>query len=122
VDKPGLGRLIWLHEVIDQRGRPAGPHAAIILTTQEEHEAGAPIVAVVVSSKLHHEPEDEMVLLPWAKGGHPQTKLSKKSAAICRWIVQVEESNIASYGNLIYGRLLQDILECVRRLQRTTDQ
>ena len=51
VDKPDLGRLIWA-DVDDPQGEPAGEHAVIILTTNDEFEAGAPIIGIVVSSKV----------------------------------------------------------------------
>jgi hypothetical protein len=117
VDRIDEGRIVWLSDVRDLRGEPVGPHYAIILTTNEEYEAGEEIKAVVVSSKLQHAKPDEMVLLPWANARHPQTGFDRQCAAMCGWVVSVEETSIARYGNRIYGKLLLDIVECIARVR-----
>lgn len=61
------GRLIWLSDVIDARGKSAGPHRAIVLTPKEDRKQGKPIQAVVISSKTNYAPSDEMIMIPWSR-------------------------------------------------------
>ncbi len=109
MDDIARGRVIWL-DVTDPQGNAAGEHAAVILTTKDEYEAGKPIIAVVISSKLHHAPKDRMVMLPWQRGGHPRTGLSMRCAAMCDWLVTVNEDHINSYGGRVFGKWLEEII------------
>ena len=116
MDEIALGRVIWL-DVTDPQGNPAGEHAAVILTTKDEYEAGEAIKAVVISSKLHHAAKDRMVELPWSRGRHVYTGLSKRSAAICDWVVNVRKDHIREYAGRIYGKWLHEILAKVKSTQ-----
>jgi hypothetical protein len=104
--------VIWL-DVTDPQGTPVGDHAAVILTTNAEYESGAPIRAVVISSKLQHAAKDRMVELPWSRGGHPRTGLSKQSAAMCDRIVTVNEDHVRKFGGLVSGKLLDQIVALI---------
>lgn len=109
------GRIVWLTNVIDSQGNPTDDHRGIILTTNGDYQAGRPIKAAIISSKLNYTTEARMVLLKYLKrpGGHPQTGLDRPSAVICDWTPIVKEDDITSYGNLIYGSILAEIMEKV---------
>ncbi len=116
MDVPDRGRIVWLEDVIDPQGKNAGPHPAIILTTKQEHENGSPIKAVVISTKLHLGTAENSIPLrsSSAPGGHPQTKLREKCAAMCKWTVIVEESKINRYAGRVFGHDLEKIAQCVK--------
>jgi hypothetical protein len=81
-----------------------------------------PIKAVYISSNFNLSPSDCQVMLPHAKGGHPQTGLDRPSAAMCDWRNDdVDEDNITSYGNLIYGSPLKNIMAKVAELSAKGD-
>ena len=42
MDKPEFGRIIW-GDFVDPRGRLAGPHRAVIITKNDDIDAGKPI-------------------------------------------------------------------------------
>ena len=65
----------------------------------------------VISSKLDYTSKDLMVMLKHARGGHPQTGLDRPSAVICDWTLEIDEENITSFGNVIYGSTLVEIME-----------
>jgi len=117
VDEPELGKVVLLRNVVDPQGNQAGKHYAIILTSKDEYAAGKPLRAVVVSSKLGYTAKECMVMMPWARPKHPQTGFSEKCAAICCWIVQIQETDIIQYGKYIWGSLLHDVISCVARAQ-----
>ena len=109
------GRIVWLTNVIDSQGKPTEDHRGIILTTNADHEAGKPIRVVMISSKMNYSLPNRMVKLKYLKkpGGHPQTGLDRPSAVICDWTPIIKEDDITSYGNKIYGSLLEVIIEKV---------
>ena len=105
------GRIIWLTNVLDTQGNPTKDHRAVILTTNADYKAGKPIQAVYISSKLNYTSQDCLVMLRHAKGGHPQTGLDRPSAVICDWKNEdVDEDNITSFENMLYGDTLIEIM------------
>ncbi len=109
------GRIVWLKNVIDMRGKPTQNHRAIIVTTEDDYKAGKPIQAVHISSKFD-DTDDRIVVLKHAPGGHPQTGLDRPSAAICAWRNEnVNENDITSYGNLIFGAVMIEVLEKIQK-------
>jgi hypothetical protein len=119
VDIITLGKVMLVRDLIDPQGNPVEPHKVICLTTKAEDASGSPIMAVVLSSQLHHAAADCMVVMDklWAKGGHPQTGFDRKCAAIRCWVVVVDKDSIIRPYNLIYGVVLQNVLDCVARVQ-----
>lgn len=118
VDDLGYGRIIWL-DVTDPQGNPAGEHAAVILTTTAERNSGQPIKAVVISSKFHGLPKDDIVEVPWQRGGHIHTGLSKPSAAICSWKIKVEDvAHIRKRKGKIPDKWLLQIAEKAKKSTR----
>ncbi len=116
MDKIDRGRIIWLTNVIDARGKPTDDHRAVILTTRVDYKSGKPVQAAYISSKLDYTSDSCMVKLLHAKGGHPQTGLDRPSAVICDWLNKdVLEDNITDYGNTIYGKILEEIMTKVAK-------
>jgi hypothetical protein len=81
VEKLDIGRMVWLKQVVDPQGDLKGEHAAVVLTTKAELQAGQPILAVVFSSKFEGLREDQIVRLKHQakKGGHPLTHINTKA-------------------------------------------
>jgi hypothetical protein len=114
VDDLGYGRMIWL-DVTDPQGKPAGEHAAVILTTKAERDAGHPIKAIVISSKKKYTTTDRRVSIPHAQGRHIYTNLDKESWAICDWEITVDTSKINRRKGRIPDKYLYQIVECRKR-------
>jgi mRNA-degrading endonuclease toxin of MazEF toxin-antitoxin module len=115
VSKPERGRII-LANFTDPQGREAGPHPAVILTPDDDIEAGDEIVVVVASTKLQYAKPEDMIELPYSPSGHPVTKLKRRCAVICTWLETVREKDIIDYRGKIYGSLLDKILRRVDEL------
>jgi mRNA-degrading endonuclease toxin of MazEF toxin-antitoxin module len=79
-------------EVADPAGRNPKSRPLVVLTGDAETPAGAPLIAVAISSTIPKPVPDHYVLLPWHRAGHRQTGLKKKCAAVCSWLVKVERS------------------------------
>ena len=109
--RPERGRIIWT-DFFDPQGRNKSPHPAVILTSREEIEAGDSIVVSVVSTQLNLSKPEDRVELPWdpRPGGHAVTKLNKRCAAVCFWIVEIQEEDILRYAGVVPERALKEIL------------
>jgi mRNA-degrading endonuclease toxin of MazEF toxin-antitoxin module len=122
VDKPEFGRIIW-GNFVDTRGRLAGPHRAVIISSNEDIDAGKPIRVVVISSNLQMAAKEDTVLLPYfkSKDGHVHTRLKTKCAAICRWIPSIAKEDITEYGGWVRGKYMLQILKRVNELGTPPD-
>ena len=89
----------------------------VILTATEEIKAGEPMVGVAISTTFDPRVPQGHVELPWHRGGHPRTGLKQRSAALCTWLVEFEESSIQEYGGVVPGKKLVEILEKVAALE-----
>jgi mRNA-degrading endonuclease toxin of MazEF toxin-antitoxin module len=117
VDKPAFGRIVW-GNFVDTRGHLAGPHRAVIISSNGDIDDGKPIRAVVISSNLRMAAKEDMVLLPYfaSSHGHIHTKLKTKCAAICTWIPAVAKEAITGYGGWVRGKYMIQILTRVNEL------
>ncbi len=107
-----IGQIVWM-DVTDPQGNPAGEHAVVILTSNEECAAGKPIKGVVVSSKLGKTAQDREaeVFLPYSKTGrHPITGFDKKCAAKCKWRVVIQREHINRYGGFVGKKYTEEII------------
>lgn len=117
------GRIVWVTNLTDTQGNPTEDHRGIILTTNADYQAGKRIKVAIISSKLNYTTADRMVILNYLKrpGGHPQTGLDRPSAVICDWTPFVDEDDITSYGNIIYGKVLLEIIQKSTQSQASTE-
>ena len=84
-----LGRIVWV-TIPDPQGRnPKSRPAAIHSIT------GDGMVSVVaITSRIGMAHPDATVPIPWQRNGHPRTKLTRPSEAVCTWMVRLPLSEI----------------------------
>lgn len=118
MDSPAVGRIIW-GDFLDPQGNLAGPHRAVIISSNEDIRDGKPIRVIVISSAFHLAKPEDRVELPYLQcpGGHVHTKLTKKCAAMCRWMPAIEQGDIADYGGWVRGKWLVQILKRVNEIE-----
>lgn len=105
--------------VIDSRDRPTHDHHAVIVTTEDDYDAGKPIKVVFISTNFSMSSEEKYVEMLWDRRGHPQTGFRTRCAAMCDWLRIVEEKDILEYGKEISPAKLKDILEKMEELGST---
>ncbi len=83
----------------------------VVLTPNNQLEAGAPIVAAAITGTLPNPLSDEYELLPWHRQKRTVTGLSKPCAAVCSWIIEVDPSKIDNIVGRVPGDHLKRIAE-----------
>ena len=104
------GRIVWV-EIPDPNGRNPKLRPAVILSRMESLSAGEPFVAVAVTSTLPDPLTPFMVKLPWYPKGHPQTRLNRRCAAVCNWLLEITAEQVRDTAGLVPDRQLQEILQ-----------
>ncbi len=88
----------------------------MVVTPTAELLAGGPIFIVAVTTVLPDPLPDDHVMLPWSRPWHPRTGLNMPNAAVCRWLMQVEESQIMERMGIVPARKLVKINDILRQL------
>lgn len=100
------GTIVWA-TVADPDGRNPKSRPLVVVSPLDENGAHD---AVAVTSRVDLFQDDCCVRLPWAHGGHPQTKLTKECLARCDWVIYLKPSDVTRLGGVIPQRALRDIL------------
>ena len=83
------------------------------MITDDEIATGGELVVVAVTTTFTDPPPDYCVPLPWHPRGHPVTKLSRRSAAVCNWVVAINPDEIGGFAGDVPAktmRLIEDKL------------
>ncbi|MEX2173190.1 MAG: hypothetical protein WD872_02435 [Pirellulaceae bacterium] len=106
-----LGSIVWV-AIADANGfvklRPA-----VIVTPSDRIAGAGSLHAVAVTSRLAEPLPSDHVLLPWHPKGHPRTKLNRRCAAACGWLVQVQAGDIREVAGIVPGAVLIEILRLI---------
>jgi mRNA-degrading endonuclease toxin of MazEF toxin-antitoxin module len=84
---------------------------AVVLTSNEEIPAVEEFAVVAVTTTFTDPPPQFCAPLPWHPRGHPVTKLTKRSAAVCNWVAALKEDEIVGFGGDVPAktmRLIED--------------
>lgn len=111
------GCIVWA-SISDPRGR-LKKRPLVIVTETSEIVLDNPIVAVAVTTTFPEPPTRQYVELPWDRRGHPATKLARRSAAVCNWLVELTTSQVEEIKGFIPTRTLIEIINRVRELSNS---
>jgi len=117
--KLAQGAIIWAN-VSDPRGY-VKRHPLVIITDSTEIVLDRPFVGVAVTTTYPDPPTIRHVELPWSPRGHPATRLARRSAAVCDWLVELRASQVEEIKGFIPTKTLIQILERVRALHGPQD-
>ncbi len=106
-----LGSIVWV-EVADANGIVKLRPAVIITATDRISDTGSLDVVAVTSRLVEPLPSDH-VLLPWHPKGHPRTRLNRRCAAVCSWIVQIQPGCVREMAGIVPGPVVVEILRRV---------
>ena len=106
--KPEQGRIV-LAEVLDPQNRNPKKRHLVIVSRDDQIEAGKPFWCVAITGTLPRKLPSAYVLLPFHRSGHPRTGLTKRCAAVCSWRLEINESQVIAY----VGRVPNDRLEAI---------
>jgi hypothetical protein len=87
----------------------------VIVTATAEIQPDAPIAAVAITSTLKDPLGPEYVELPWKRGGHPRTGLKQRCAAVCNWLIAIQQDAVKDFAGTVPPPQLLAILEKLPR-------
>jgi mRNA-degrading endonuclease toxin of MazEF toxin-antitoxin module len=111
-----FGDIVLVEEVLDPQGRNPKDRFAVVLTPPDQLEEGGMVSLVAITGTIVDPPPDDFVELPWHRDRHPVTRLTKRSAAACRWIIRVDPSRILRRTGRVPTAQLAAIEATLKRL------
>jgi hypothetical protein len=105
------GDIVWA-DVPDPRGaRKIRP--LVIITADSDMLLDKPVVGVALTTTIPDPAPADYVELPWFPKGHPTTGLTKRSAAVCSWLVELKPTDVRQVKGSVPTLILETILERV---------
>lgn len=116
---PHFGEIVRAINLPDSEGRNPKPfRPCVVVTSDEDLAAGAPIVVLGISTLLPGRPHPTAVPLAWKDGGHPRTGLKKRCAVFVTWRVVVTPDRIISEGRTTSPLERLAIAEALQKLDK----
>jgi mRNA-degrading endonuclease toxin of MazEF toxin-antitoxin module len=104
---------VVLVQVADPRGQNPKIRPAIVTSSNEDIQERRPLSLVAITSNVVEPLPENQLELPWDLAGKARSGLKKRSAAVCDWLVTVEQDHIER----IIGHLPATLMvEVIRRL------
>ena len=105
--------IVWVN-VPDPRGiRKRRP--VIIVTGNADLPAAEEIAGVAVTTTFAEPPPAEHVALPWDPLGRSITRLRRRSAAVCNWLVTFAPGDVEAIAGQLPPQTLVEVLRAVAR-------
>jgi len=111
-----IGAIVWA-AIADPRGA-VKVRPVVVATRTDEILLDQEWVGVAVTTTFGEPPPDSHVELPWDPIGHPATRLRRRSAAVCDWLVRLRASDVKSVEGYVPGRILLRIVNKVAETVR----
>jgi len=110
------GSIVWV-DIADPRGvRKRRP--AVILSASDEKLPDAPVEAVAITTTFPDPIPHTHIELPWHPKRHPATGLTRRSAAVCSWLVELRPSQAVEPEGYVPTNVMLRIVERVAELKR----
>jgi mRNA-degrading endonuclease toxin of MazEF toxin-antitoxin module len=95
--------------VCDPRGNEKR-RPVVVVTGDDEITSHVTVVAVAVTTTFPDPPPADHVPLPWDPTGRSATRLTRRSAAVCTWILAVPVDDLEPTGGNVPPAVLLEIL------------
>lgn len=106
--RPQLGSVIWV-EVVDANGfRKVRP--AVIVSPTADIEAGRPVRAAAITTRLPTPLPGDHVLLPWDPQGRARSGLRRKCAAVASWLSEISPGDIREVVGILPPPVIGELL------------
>ena len=113
---PRHGNIDWV-ELLDPQGRNPKVRPAVVITPTSEITSTGEVVVVGITSPVNDASPEVTVDLPWHRNGHPRTKLSRASVAVCNWKASVPITAIHEIKGHVPVPEMMRILQIVGQLE-----
>jgi mRNA-degrading endonuclease toxin of MazEF toxin-antitoxin module len=99
------GRIVYAW-IPDRHGfRKLRP--AVVVLNDDEIASGGELIVAAITTTFTDPPPEFCVPLPWHPRGHPVTKLTKRSAAVCNWVAAIDMDLIVGFGGDVPAKVMQ---------------
>ena len=103
-----------------ERGDPKN-RPVILVTPTAEIRPGAPVVAVAVSTTFSESLSPDQIELPWERSGRCITGLTRRSVAVCTWLIPIRIEDIREVRGFVPAPVLLRILRRIRENEAEPD-
>jgi hypothetical protein len=102
------GSIAWA-EVTDSRGN-VKRRPVVVVTGDAELSTELIVVAVAVTTTYADPAPVDHVPLPWDPLGRSATRLTRRSAAVCSWLLPVQKDQVEATAGFVPQTVLIEIL------------
>jgi mRNA-degrading endonuclease toxin of MazEF toxin-antitoxin module len=110
------GQIVMV-ELLDPAHRNAKIRPAIVVTPTDEISVEVRLWAVAITGALPKPLPGSYVLLPYHAARHPRTGLSKRCAAVCEWLVEIDPAKVERQIGRVPDKVLVEILAKIADLE-----
>jgi mRNA-degrading endonuclease toxin of MazEF toxin-antitoxin module len=111
-----VGHIVIVSDVLDPQGRNSKDRPCVVVGVSSADDAETLYRVVGITTSLPAELTPDHVPIPWQRPRHPETGLNERNAALCSWVVRVDESRIIRRIGDTPPRRLLEIAEALKRL------
>jgi PemK-like, MazF-like toxin of type II toxin-antitoxin system len=115
------GAIIWVLTT-DRYGVNEKVRPAVVIACSSDASSGDQVVAAAITTTIPNPLSSNLVELPWNRQGTAKTKLRRRSAVVCDWLLLFESSCIQSYSGYVPGNLLTLIMLKIEELKARFDE
>jgi mRNA-degrading endonuclease toxin of MazEF toxin-antitoxin module len=108
------GDIVWAL-ALDPQGANEKRRPFVILTLSNEIAEGGTVVGAAITATLPTPLTEDYVELPWHPNGTARTRLRKRCAVHCRWVVELDRNAIEQHGGHVSGGKLLEIMQRVKK-------
>ena len=114
---PGEGDIVIVRGLLDPNGVNPKDRPCVVVTRDEDLDAGAPIVVVAITTLLPGAQPPDTVLMPYHPQGKARTGLKTRCVAVPGWIEAVDPARLGPTIGHSPPRPLGQIAEILRRFE-----
>lgn len=118
---PLQGDIVIIAGLLDPQGRNPKDRACVLISPRGMIEVGGPFDVVAITTLLPDPLPFDHIPLPWHPRRHPRTGLTRRNAAVCTWLVEVEASRAIRTIGHVPGKQMLRIASVLRALQGEDD-
>jgi len=99
------GRIVFAW--IEDRNGFTKLRPAVVVVKDEDITNDRELILVAVTTTFADPPPEFCIPLPWHPRGHPVTRLTKRSAAVCNWLSVTRPERIVGFGGYVPAKTMQ---------------
>lgn len=113
-----FGDIVLIRDLLDPHGRNPKDRPCVVVTDPANPRPPGRHLVVAISTVVPDLLPDFYVLLPYQQPRHPKTGLTRRNAAILRWVEEIDESRMLRELGIVPNRQLAEMVAIFARLDR----